>query len=357
MASSIVALFVEALRDPNGPVATISNLIFSVSVAIVAFLLGLLLRHLLVKRLFHTILDNWVIQTLGMIVIAIALLVGIISGLYIWDSDLLYRIVTFLLTNQKDAAGVWFANFFWSILTVALGLGIARTLKTITVRGLSEKHIDINTRTLIGRTFYIVGMIVTALLVINIWHIGIEIPVTVVGALAVAATVAFQDILKNLVAGLYILLERPFYIGDQVNINTGVVSYTGKVTDIQLRVTKLRLPSGEEVAVPNIMIFGNAIINNTYYGERRATVTMKLPAQGFLLQQTRGYLRNLFKETEEVMDKPEPHIMFTAYEEEKVILTIRFWVASGQHIDVSPVTYKIHELMPEAELTVTEPLG
>ncbi|MBO0789812.1 MAG: mechanosensitive ion channel family protein, partial [Ktedonobacteraceae bacterium] len=157
--------------------------------------------------------------------------------------------------------------------------------------------------------------------------------------------------------GFYILLERPFYIGDQINMTSGMTTFTGKVEDIQLRVTKLRLISGEEVAIPNMLIFANAVVNNTFYGERRATVLVTLPQEAFTPEETQQQMTTILRELDQVMEKPEPQVIFSGIADGKVTLTLRFWVASGQNIDISRIVYKLYEVLPTAELTIKEPLG
>ncbi|MBV9231757.1 MAG: mechanosensitive ion channel, partial [Chloroflexi bacterium] len=257
----------------------------------------------------------------------------------------------------RDApAVIW--NVTQTLLLIALGIGIARTIRAVTVRGLSESRVDINLRTLIGRIFYFITLTFALFWILSIWQIPLTAPVTAISVLTVAFTVAIQDVLKDLVAGFYILIERPFYIGDQISVtSTSAITYTGKVEDVQLRATKLRLLSGEEVTIPNALVFGSAVINNTYYGERRATISVTLPHEEFSKEQTSEQILQTLKEAEGVMAKPEPTVMFSGYAEEKITLTVRFWFASGQLSTISDVMYTLHVLLPNGELAVREPVS
>jgi small-conductance mechanosensitive channel len=183
----------------------------------------------------------------------------------------------------------------------------------------------------------------------------VGVPVALLGAFTVAITVAFQNILAHLVAGFYILVERPFYIGDQIYIPIWPISYIGKVEDIQLRATRLRLTSGEEVSIPNLQIFNNAVINNTFYGERRSVLEITLPVAKFSREETTSDLINAIRKHEEVLEKPEPIVMITSYVVDNVVLQLRFWVATSQFIDISNVMYELHVLMPESTIKVLEP--
>jgi hypothetical protein len=69
--------------------------------------------------------------------------------------------------------------------------------------------VDINMRTLIGRIFFIIILCLAGFWILSLWNIPVGLPVATVGIITLALTVAIQDILKDLVAGSYILIERP----------------------------------------------------------------------------------------------------------------------------------------------------
>ncbi|GER89237.1 hypothetical protein KDW_33990 [Dictyobacter vulcani] len=332
------------------------NIALGIATVVASIGLGILLRRLLVRRLRKTVLDNWIVQTLGVLVIVTPILLGVVGAVAIFNASFVVMALQQNIIKNPQLA----INFSWSLtqtmLILVLGNGIARTLRAMMVRSLGSSRMDINMRTLFARVLYIVVLSITGFFILSVWNIPVAIPVTVLGAFTVAITVAFQDILKNLVAGFYILVERPFYIGDQINITSGVITYIGKVEDIQLRATMLRLTSGEEVSIPNLFIFSNAVINNTHFGERRSILMLTMPQENFERDETTSKIMQLLKEYPEVMSKPEPVIMVNGYEDSKISLQIRFWVATGQIIDISHVVYELHNLFPTADISVKEPI-
>ena len=80
-----------------------------------------------------------------------------------------------------------------------------------------------------------------------------------VGLLGLAFGLAFQDVLKNFLAGVFLLLERPFRIGDQI----AVAEQSGRVETVRLRVTVLRMEDGRHSLVPNQDVFTSAIVIGT----------------------------------------------------------------------------------------------
>ncbi len=333
------------------------QVLLNIATIALAIGVGLLLRQILVRRLRQTVLDNWIIQTLGIVVIIPALILGGLVIPIIWKPEIIFAYWQGLqgqLQADKINLSALVTNIFETLLLLGLGIGVARTIQAVTIRGLGENRIDINIRTLIGRIFYIIILIFAAFWILSIWQISIGVPIAVISVITVAVTVAIQDILKDLVAGFYILIERPFHIGDQISTAT----YVGKVVDVQLRATKLRLVSGEEVTIPNSLVFASPVTNNSYYGERRATITVTLTEDAFIRDETQQHILKTLQEIEHVMVKPEPSVLLTGYTlEKKVTLLVRFWVASGQLSVVSDVVYTLHKILPEAELGVTESAG
>ncbi len=342
---------------------TALSLVLTIVTLGVALGVGLILRRLLVHRLKKTVLDNWLIQTFGVIVTLIPLIITGIGIPLIWNPLLIVyywlRLKQYfgIANVSVEGAGIDIGGkLIMTALLISLGIGVARTIQRLTVRNLGENRIDVNIRTLIGRIFYFIVLTFVFFWILTIWNVSLTFPVAAIGVVTVAIGVSLQDILKDLVAGFYILVERPFHIGDQIStFNT--IEYVGTVQDIQLRATKLRLVSGEEVTIPNSLVFGTIVVNNTFYGERRATITATLPVEEYVKDETAEQILSAIKELKNVPEKPEPALFLSNYTATTVTLTIRFWINLGELSTVSDVMYTLHKLLPNAELVVKESAG
>lgn len=338
----------------TGTVNITLNIILSSAIILVALVLGLLLRQICVRRLQKTILDKWAVQTLGILVIIPPLMIGATAALAIWSN--LISLIDDLKAHNIDVYSIG-SNFIETVILIALSIGFARTMKKLTIRGLGEHRLNINTQTLLARSVYITVLIITSFCILAIWQIPVGIPVAAIGVVTVVITVAFQDILKDLVAGFYLLLSRPFFIGDQISITIAPTVYIGKVQNVELRATRLRLTSGEEVSIPNAIVFSSTVINNTYFEERQATISVTVPVADFVPQETAHQIGHTLRDLEAIIQKPEPIVLFTSLKEEKVTLLAHFWVTSSQAIDISDAMYALHTLLPHAELAIREPVG
>lgn len=336
-------------------VNTSLNVILSSSTMLIALALGLLLRKICIRHLQKTVLDTWAIQTLGILVIIPPLMIGSVIALAVWNN--LFSLISSLKTIYNIDIYSIGLNLVETLILIALSIGFARTAKTLTIRGLGEHRLNINTQTLLARVVYITVLIITSFCTFSIWQVPVGIPVAAIGIVTVVITVAFQDILKDLVAGFYLLLSRPFFIGDQISITIAPAVYIGKVQNVELRATRLRLISGEEVSIPNAIVFSSTVINNTYFEERRASIAVTVPVADFIPQETAHQIGKTLRNLEVVIQKPEPVVLFTSLIEGKVTLLAHFWVTSSQAIDISRAMYALHTLLPNAELAIREPVG
>jgi small-conductance mechanosensitive channel len=116
-------------------------------------------------------------------------------------------------------------------------------------------HIQIGVRMFATRLVGIAVWTGIILAILNEFQVQVATITAIIGSVGLALSLSSQDLLKNFIAGVYILLERPFVVGDEVTLG----SYTGRVEFVDLRTTKLRTSDGQEVIVPNTMIMSQVV--------------------------------------------------------------------------------------------------
>lgn len=92
------------------------------------------------------------------------------------------------------------------------------------------------------------------------------------GIMAMAIGLASQEALSNFVSGIFIILAKPFRIGDMVSLDSG---QTGKVTEIAIRHTIITTAENRQVIVPNSKI-NSAIITNSTIKDTRTCVFVEV---------------------------------------------------------------------------------
>ena len=127
------------------------------------------------------------------------------------------------------------------------------------VSAMRRARIDTGTQILVRRGLSIAVVVVGALVILGILGASPAGLVTVIGAVGLAFSLAIQDILKNFFSGVYLLLERPFRVGDTIKVK----DQEGVVENIGVRTTTLRTVHNVRVMVPNAMIFAEVVANQS----------------------------------------------------------------------------------------------
>src|SRR5207237_3108253 len=121
-------------------------------------------------------------------------------------------------------------------------------------------RVDVGTQILVKRGLFVAWVVVTLVVVLGILGVNPTGLVAVAGAIGLAFSLAIQDILKNFFSGVYLLLERPFRVGDTIRVKDQL----GVVENIGVRTTLLRTTDDVLVLVPNATVFGEVVTNHTY---------------------------------------------------------------------------------------------
>jgi len=264
--------------------------------------------------------------------------------------------------------GIWGINGFWarqhqtllaqapqvaqqlglSLLILALTFIVGRALQRSALHSLIKAHADVNLSALISKLVYIGVLIIGGLFVLAVWGIQIVIPVAVLGAIGVALTFAFQDLLKNLVSGIYLLAERPFKIGDTITVGT----FTGTVEDVQIRVTRLRTADGQRVLIPNALIFDSPVVNATAYQRRRIILEITVPAAHFDDKRSEEALTRALAETPGILADPAPSVTLISLTDEQLTLHVSFWTPTDEVEALSRAVIQLKTAIPAANVTV-----
>lgn len=141
------------------------------------------------------------------------------------------------------------------------------------------------------------------------------------GVSGVAIGFAFKDIFQNLLAGLLILITRPFRIGDQIVSG----EHEGTVEDIQVRATLLRTYDNRRVVIPNSELYTNRVIVNTAYDRRRLAVTVGI-GYGDDIALAKRVILDTIAGVDDIRPDPAPTVLVRELADFSVNLEVRYWI-------------------------------
>ncbi len=145
------------------------------------------------------------------------------------------------------------------------------------------------------------------------------------GILGFTVGFALQDVMKNFAAGVLLLLQKPFRIGD----NISVAGFDGTVTAIDLRSTEIRTFDGRTVIVPNADVLNHAIINFTRSVNRRVELPVGV-AYGSDLEQVQKLAMDAVGQVPGLLSDPAPQVVFRNFGDSSINFTVFYWVDTAQ---------------------------
>lgn len=170
---------------------------------------------------------------------------------------------------------------------------------------------------------WILGILVTCILAFPSAELGHIIGT--LGISSVAIGFAFQDIFKNFLAGIILLIEEPFRIGDEVIID----GYQGVVMHISIRTTQIRTYNGEKVLLPNSTVFTDAVKVFTAYSFRRTDLGVGVDYNTSLPEATKILQTTIF-DVQGVLQEPFPEIDLVNFGDSSIDFVVRYWTEPQQ---------------------------
>lgn len=149
--------------------------------------------------------------------------------------------------------------------------------------------------------------------------------VTTAGVASLAVALAAQETLSNMLGGFVILVDRPFRVGDVIELADGKV---GEVVEIGLRSTRIKQFDGNALVVPNKDMASSRIVNFALPTPRAAIRQTIGVDYGTDIEQAKAVLLSVIKAHPEILTDPEPGVWFTKFGESSLDLFMACWVAS-----------------------------
>jgi small conductance mechanosensitive channel len=251
--------------------------------------------------------------------------------------------------DRSGLAGPLVQNLLSAIAIFIVLYLVGRLIRVLVLWAMSRGKADRQVRTLVRNLITVTTYVVAVISALVVYGVNVAVILTAAGVGTVAIGLAFQDLLRNVLAGIWLLLEQPFRLGDTIT----VMDQTGAVQNITLRTTTLRTGVGELAILPNLTVFTGIVVNTTHYDTRRLTVGVRILPNVDLAELMRR-ARAAIEEVPGIEAKPglvlEPEL-----DREVPLLRCHFWVDQREQ-DPDAITAAVAERLwdvvgakPEAE--------
>lgn len=197
-------------------------------------------------------------------------------------------------------------------------------LATMGAREDRFQYVQPATEPLLSNAIAVVYFLVAAYAILLIWDINVTGLVASAGILGLALSFAAQDTLGNLFAGIAILSDRPYQIGDFIILDSGE---RGEVVRIGLRSTSLLTRDDVEVSIPNGIMGSSKIVNEAGGPPQQFRIrTAVSVAYDSDLDQVVDIMMGIAEEHPDTLDDPPPRVRFRSFGDSGLLYELLCWI-------------------------------
>ena len=209
------------------------------------------------------------------------------------------------------------------LVTLLLALWIGGAVES---RLMAAKGLDSNVRVVLARLAKALILVVAVLTALPL--VGIDLTTLSVfgGALGVGLGFGLQKIASNYVSGFIILLDRSIRIGDVIAVG----QEKGLVSRITTRYTVVRAATGVEAIIPNEVLVGSVVLNESYTDPKVRLALSFQVAYGTDLERAMAILVEAARAQLRVLAEPPPGALLVAFGESGIDLELGVWIADPQ---------------------------
>nr|WP_236956005.1 mechanosensitive ion channel family protein [Marinobacter nauticus] len=209
------------------------------------------------------------------------------------------------------------------VLGIILATFVARSAGRLVEARTTRHH-----QVMIRRVFFYLIFILFAIAALREAGFSLEVVLGAAGILTVAIGFASQTSASNIISGLFLVMEKPFEIGDTIEVDATI----GEVVAIDLLSVKLRTPDNLYVRIPNETLIKTRVVNRSRFPIRRVDLLVGI-AYAEDVEKVRDLLLRLAQQNPVCLEEPKPFVLVTGFGASSVDLQFSFWVPKGEFFD------------------------
>jgi small-conductance mechanosensitive channel len=237
-----------------------------------------------------------------------------------------------------------------ALTIAAIGFAVARAASAGLLKVMG-KFLDAQQRMIISRAVY---YLVLGLFLVSALHelgFSLSILVGAAGILSVAVGFASQTSASNLISGLFLIVERPFSVGDIITLG----NTTGEVLSIDLLSVKLRTFDNLYVRIPNENVIKSEVTTLTKFPIRRIDLQLGV-AYKEDISKVRGLLFQLAESNPLSLEEPKPLFIFQGFGDSAINLQFSLWAKRENFLELkNSIQEEIKTAFEEAGIEIPFP--
>jgi small-conductance mechanosensitive channel len=190
----------------------------------------------------------------------------------------------------------------------------------------TETELDEQMIPFLSRVILIGVSLIGAIILLSHYEVNVSALVTTLGVGSLALALAGQAALSDTITGFIIMVDRPFRIGDRIEIQD--LDTWGDVVDIGLRSCRIRTRDNRMVIIPNSVIGKSLIVNHSYPDTQYRIQVHIGVGYGSDLEEARQTIIEAVSEVEGVLQDQPVEALFLEFGDSALIFRVRWWLES-----------------------------
>lgn len=243
-----------------------------------------------------------------------------------------------------------------SVIAFAIALAKSFTLKStlvVKMRKKSKRQYDDATVEFTLKVVRVFIYIIAVFIVLSLLNVDLTGLIAGLGIGGIIVTLAAQDTAKNIFGGIVIFIDKPFAVGDWIQMD----SYEGTIEDITFRTTRIRTFENSLLNVPNSIISNASVINWSKMESRRYKVNIKIDLGTPIekLQKLKTRVEEMLYNRENILDD-STIVRFDGIDENGINMLVYTYTNSTGYSsylkEVEGINYKIIKILDEENIKV-----
>ncbi|MGD8864712.1 MAG: mechanosensitive ion channel family protein [Anaerolineales bacterium] len=226
--------------------------------------------------------------------------------------------------------GTWIEDIFFVLYLAVATLAVWRLIGELSrwyqaeISHRTETDLDNQLIPFFRRLLQILLVMIALIIMLSHFEADISALVTTLGVGSLAVALAAQETLADTIAGFVIMIDRPYRIGDRIEIQD--LDTWGDVVDIGLRSTRIRTRDNRMVIIPNSVIGKSLIVNHSFPDTTYRIQIHIGVSYGTDLEHARETIVEAVRHVDGVLEDHPVEALFLEFGDSALIFRVRWWL-------------------------------
>lgn len=239
-------------------------------------------------------------------------------------NTLIHEILTALTSIRTE---IPWKNIAVGIAIILIGQILFRTIDSILVLIFKDFKEKQNVHNIRKFSYYLYNFVLI-LVFLKITKVDITVIIGATGLLTLAIAFAARTPISNLISGIFLVFERPFVVGDIIELN----EYKGEVISINLLSMTMRTLDNLMVRIPNEMVIGTAVRNVSFFPIRRLQIKYLVSNKESLTRLQEIFMQ-VAERNELALNEPHPYFYVTEFRENSIEVSFLVWSSAEDFVE------------------------